>query len=158
MTNQVPRWLAHLELLGKTEGFLTFLQISQASIPLPRSDDSRSANNSACRLHPYPHPDRRSSANPFVNQQPVTRNRTCRRRTSVQVSTAIRYFSPAPLASRHCQWHPYSGQARPKASASTASCSLGKIGLNPRSSRIRRPSRSASKAEARSAVVPSGGG
>ena len=94
MTNQVPRWLAHLELLGKTEGFLTFLQISQASIPLPRSDDSRSANNSACRLDPYPHPDSRSSANHFVNQQPVTRKRTCRRRTSVEVWTAIRYCSP----------------------------------------------------------------
>jgi hypothetical protein len=33
MPNQVSPWLAHLELLGKTEGFLTYLQISEALPP-----------------------------------------------------------------------------------------------------------------------------
>jgi iron complex outermembrane receptor protein len=53
---------------------------------------------------------------------------------------------------------PYSGQARSKAFALIASSSLGKAGLNLRSSRIRRPSSSALNAKARSALVPAGGG
>ena len=44
------------------------------------------------------------------------------------------------------------------APAAIASASLGKAGLKPRSSRMRRPSRSASNARPRSAFEPSGGG
>ncbi len=47
---------------------------------------------------------------------------------------------------------------RDMAPAAIASARRGNLGLKPRSSRMRRPSRSASKARARSASEPSGGG